>query len=590
MKHMCLFPFDAASVGSTPDPRNNKANQACYSCRKQKRKCDKALPSCALCARMSRFCDYSETPPNPTVEDMAALKGRLVELENKLEEVRHSSASISPPAEEFYRESYPPMCPSVESWEQGTQNFDPTVFLDAKLFRDTGLSITRPIVTIPPEVLQCIGDTEQVQHLLTNYFVHIHPWFPLVRKRRINVSSSLWDNSPENNLLCMAMLLVAWQPTDNLLVTKNYLYFSAKQFSTQLESAGVASLPYLQALLLIALYEYGHGIYPAAWMTVGRCVRYADFIGLPSYKDSNSMLGNCATWIDAEERRRTWWAVYVLDKVICLGSDKRPLCGEPAGNEILPVPDEAWDSGDASLASQHTVMSPRTEFQSPFARLCQAALLLSKALRHCQRAKLLRLQHKPPDDSEAASLLEGALDLAALSQREISNHPVRYFSALPSVCLAYSAVFKIVTIHLPGSAPETAPAAAYEDPSWTSRNHTSAQLAAYEARKEVMERMHDVVRDIGACASHQDGLNQISPFVLDAVYYTGVTGAWWRDPCGLETIQKALARIGDRWAVAVQYGGLLQQHDIAAVSSSNFSMPMASMPMVPSVPSTTMAL
>jgi hypothetical protein len=143
--------------------------------------------------------------------------------------------------------------------------------------------------------LQCLGDSDQLQQSLTNYFTDVHPWFPVVRRKRINISSPLWDNSPESTFLCLAMVLVAWQPTDGLPMTRNYLYFSAKQLCAQLENAGVASLSYLQALLLMALYEYGHGIYPAAWMTVGHCVRYADFIGLPSYKESNSMLGNCVS-------------------------------------------------------------------------------------------------------------------------------------------------------------------------------------------------------------------------------------------------------------------------------------------------------
>jgi hypothetical protein len=61
-----------------------KANQACLSCRKQKRKCNKALPACALCARMNRHCDYSDAAPPPTSEDFHALRMKLMELESKL--------------------------------------------------------------------------------------------------------------------------------------------------------------------------------------------------------------------------------------------------------------------------------------------------------------------------------------------------------------------------------------------------------------------------------------------------------------------------------------------------------------------------
>lgn len=262
---------------------------------------------------MGRFCDYSEVPPNPTVEDLEALRGQLTELEMRLQDaVRQGSSSMTPPADDIYYRQNSQLYIPDGAWEQGT--FDAMVFLDARLFRDSGITVTRPTLSIPQVsvliyrfggkgqgtntdqgVLQCIGDTEQLQLSLTNYFNDIHPWFPVVRKKRVNITSSLWDGSPENTLLCLTMMLMAWQPTDGLLATRNYLYFSAKQFSAQLENAGTASLQYLQAIILIALYEYSHGIYPAAWMTVGQCVRYTDFIGLPSYKESNSMLGHCVS-------------------------------------------------------------------------------------------------------------------------------------------------------------------------------------------------------------------------------------------------------------------------------------------------------
>jgi hypothetical protein len=102
---------------------------------------------------MSRFCDYSDTPPNPTVEDLAALRGRLAELESKLQDAttRCSSAatSISPPAEDFLHDQSAPVFPQLETWAHGLPDFDPTMFLDARLFRDGGLPVTGPIVNIP---------------------------------------------------------------------------------------------------------------------------------------------------------------------------------------------------------------------------------------------------------------------------------------------------------------------------------------------------------------------------------------------------------------------------------------------------------
>jgi len=62
------------------------ASQACTSCRKQKRKCDKRLPSCGLCERIGRSCDYSEEARGlaPSPEEFTALRQEVAELKDLL--------------------------------------------------------------------------------------------------------------------------------------------------------------------------------------------------------------------------------------------------------------------------------------------------------------------------------------------------------------------------------------------------------------------------------------------------------------------------------------------------------------------------
>lgn len=69
--------------GTTPAPR---AAQACTSCRRQKRRCDKRLPACSRCASLQRTCDYAAEAAGsgPTAEDFAALQTRLAEIEARL--------------------------------------------------------------------------------------------------------------------------------------------------------------------------------------------------------------------------------------------------------------------------------------------------------------------------------------------------------------------------------------------------------------------------------------------------------------------------------------------------------------------------
>ena len=58
--------------------------QACVACRNQKRKCDKAIPRCGLCARTGRDCDYSVRVP-PSAANLDDLQARIAELEERLQ-------------------------------------------------------------------------------------------------------------------------------------------------------------------------------------------------------------------------------------------------------------------------------------------------------------------------------------------------------------------------------------------------------------------------------------------------------------------------------------------------------------------------
>lgn len=98
---------------------------------------------------------------------------------------------------------------------------------------------------------------------------------------------------PDLAMLFLAMKLVT-APVE--LVLDLTLYREAKGFLARLESGGIISLLMLQAMVLIAVYEYGHAIYPAAWMTIGSCARYSDILGLGP--GDFSVLGQVVRWVD----------------------------------------------------------------------------------------------------------------------------------------------------------------------------------------------------------------------------------------------------------------------------------------------------
>lgn len=143
-------------------------------------------------------------------------------------------------------------------------------------------------------MIEILDSSEAVEEAASAYFNTIHKWFSFISRKRMNLGISLADGGPDLALLFLAMKLITTTPSPGLASAADMpLYGVSKRFMALLESAGTVSILYLQAMILIALYEYSHAIYPAAWMSSGNCVRYAAMLGLPSYSEATGILGPC---------------------------------------------------------------------------------------------------------------------------------------------------------------------------------------------------------------------------------------------------------------------------------------------------------
>jgi hypothetical protein len=126
-----------------------QAEIACITCRKQKRRCDKLLPSCSLCIRHERRCEYAITSSSrPTAAEFAVLQMRLSELEDRL----GTNATLSPIA---------PMTPPISTASYAVRSstelsekpvltrFPSVLFLDLDWFKWTNTKLPKPQVEIP---------------------------------------------------------------------------------------------------------------------------------------------------------------------------------------------------------------------------------------------------------------------------------------------------------------------------------------------------------------------------------------------------------------------------------------------------------
>jgi hypothetical protein len=284
-----------------------KAHQACATCKRQKRKCDKALPACALCVRMNRPCDYSDAPPLPTAEDITALRQQMREMEQQLAEQNraiqasgiamhptppYTAASSSGMGDEGMGSNANAFIPQEEAYQAPQNRFPAIAFLDSHVFESGGISVPKAAVQIPGEVLAMLGDGNAVQTIITEYFATIHTWFPIISKKRMsqNMVNPLWEAGPDLALLFLCMKLHVSRLAEGES-SQTDMYMAAKRFLSLMEAGGVISPLVLQAMLMLTVYEIGQAIYPAAWMSVGMCSRYGQLLGINEPPGSSHLIG-----------------------------------------------------------------------------------------------------------------------------------------------------------------------------------------------------------------------------------------------------------------------------------------------------------
>ncbi|KAL2203389.1 hypothetical protein CC79DRAFT_1222671 [Sarocladium strictum] len=162
-------------------------------------------------------------------------------------------------------------------------------------------------------------------------------------------------------------------------------YQTAQAASSAAITSGAVSLRLIQSLVLLAAFEVGHALYPAAYLTVGTAARLATIIGLRSTKYSTQPWSAALeSWRLREEKRRLWWAIFLLDRIINIGNPELQfVIPDPTSNDMLPTSDVDWDEGhmgpnEAFLSTQRHLVPVK----GSFAKAVQAAYMLGKVLRH----------------------------------------------------------------------------------------------------------------------------------------------------------------------------------------------------------------
>ncbi|KAL3454998.1 hypothetical protein BJX64DRAFT_282384 [Aspergillus heterothallicus] len=415
-------------------PRQAQASQVCKSCKDRKRKCDKALPKCSLCARKNLRCDYrytirSEalavpTPSSPTASEALAEEGLRIQNQSSSHRTGTSGHNITLPT---------------------------VLFLDPTLLKNGPLGLRQPETGIDGELIDFLGGSGKIRATAEQYFTNIHPWMPFISKQRF-YKNHLFDGphyQPDVGILFAAIKLITSPPPEDL---RWGVYPLVKQHLFWIEGSAPLSLLILQANILIALYELGHGIYPAAYMTIGSCARYMYALGINGTRARNADVNmpRPVSLVEVEERKRVWWAIVILDRFVSIASPSRPFATpDPQLDDLMPSNDEDWDNGFVNGADIHTISTPTPGHMCKFSLLCQAARVLGKVICFLNRSgerngprsegtsmtPALENDERMRLDITLQSMLNAAMDL------EVPD--------LDTITFIYSTMMALYTPHLP---------------------------------------------------------------------------------------------------------------------------------------------
>ena len=279
------------------------ARAACFTCRRGKRRCDRTLPTCTLCARKGGRCVYADhrgqsypSPPDSrdvawsgphTPDDAGTSQGQAAGLDRASCSANALSTSMA------------------------------IAFIAPAVFCDSRLEFPRLDVAIPSDVAACIGDSQQIRETAAHFFRCTASWMPIISRKNFynNALNPLSPRRREVALLALCMRLYCSNLQEDVEDARTPLYGMAKRFYSEVEATGPLSIYVVQAAMFIAIYEIGHAIYPAAYLTVGACARYGAAMGLD--KTMKHLMGDDTigrSWIEVEEMRRAWWAMLIMDR------------------------------------------------------------------------------------------------------------------------------------------------------------------------------------------------------------------------------------------------------------------------------------
>ncbi|SPQ24014.1 67ef6a81-3eb4-492e-b855-d8b226126aef [Thermothielavioides terrestris] len=225
------------------------------------------------------------------------------------------------------------------------------------------------------------------------YFDRVHPNIPIFNHSRYfsRARQTSWADGP-NYMLCLqhTMWTLAMALSSQFESSREMLYAETRQMLEALDMADDDLHPMrieqVQAWLLIVFYELARSSYRRASISAGRAFRLVQLARLHEVDSPGNATEDEEDRVVKEERRRTFWVAYCLDRLISMRSRCPLTLTEEVVCTRLPSPELAFQSGQPipGCFLSEAIASGDHNFLSPLAEAVLLVTICGRALSHAQ--------------------------------------------------------------------------------------------------------------------------------------------------------------------------------------------------------------
>ncbi|KAH6616129.1 putative Zn(II)2Cys6 transcription factor [Chaetomium sp. MPI-SDFR-AT-0129] len=342
--------------------RRQQPGFACEECRRRKARCDRVRPTCGLCLESSTVCLVLDRKPQrgPKKGRINAMRSQIATLQWQLSQqlggydaedlaaVPGMSTGNGSPERDFLD----PLSRVVDlGWPDWatTAGFGSELSLGAldMVVRDEDMMDTGG--TTPAEsagAAAAAGMAILTDHVRADldqvFFDRVHPVLPIVYKRGYFSWADQIHPGPARACLRSAIRTIAAAMSAPCLRFCDQLYDETRALleGYMVGSKSEIALEYIQAWLLLAHCELLRVGEHQALLTAARAFRLVLMARLASCEAADlAGLGGDGGFSAVEERRRTFWLGFQLDRLLCSRNDYPLTIYEEMINTRLPAPE-----------------------------------------------------------------------------------------------------------------------------------------------------------------------------------------------------------------------------------------------------------